>query len=177
MSYRDQIISAMKAIAAHPRSCFIGYNVINGRAGGSLSDIEESKLIEMPLAENLMIGAAIGLALDGRIPVVWVERCDFLTCGMDALVNHLAHLSKLSEGMHNPGVIVRVCVGNKEQPLFTGPTHTQNFAEALKSMLPFNVIELKYSETIATHYEYALRSAERGIPSLLIEFKDLYHIE
>lgn len=165
----------MNMLGEQPEVRFVGYNVRHGgKAGGSLNGVPEDQLIEMPLAENLMSGAAIGLSLDGYIPVLWYERMDFMTCGMDAIVNHLNYISLLSDGVHTPAAIIRVCVGNKTAPLFTGRTHTQDFTEALKLMVSFNVIPLRYTETIQTHYAYALGAARSGVSTMLVEYKDLY---
>lgn len=169
----------MLMLASEPRVVFCGYNVCNsgGSAGGSIKDISEERRWEFPLAENLMLGACIGISLDGLIPVCWLERFDFATCFMDALVNHLDKLTTLSEGQHKPAVIIRVCVGNKAAPLFTGPTHTQDFTDALRKMVSFNVIPLKFTETIRTQYDLALKAARMGVSTMLVEYKDLYSQE
>lgn len=176
MSYRDEILKSMEMLAAQPDVCFVGYNLCaaGGNMGGSLKDVPAEKIFEMPLAENLMTGAAIGMSLDGRVPVLWFERADFLFCALDAIVNHLNYIGELSNGQHRPGVIIRACIGNKNAPLFTGPTHTQNPYEAIKKLVSFNVHELLYNETIQTHYDLALKSARTGHSTMLFEHKDLY---
>lgn len=175
--YRDHLIEAMCQLGKDPSVVFVGYNCRYGKAGGTLAGVSEDQLIEMPLAENLMLGAAIGMSLDGFIPVVWFERCDFLTCAMDALVNHLNQIFQLSDGVHAPVCIIRVCVGNKYSPLFTGPTHTQNFANAINRLVTFNVVQLSFVETIQTHYKLALDAAKKGHSTMLIEFRDNYSNE
>lgn len=176
MSYRDEILKSMDMLAEQPEVCFIGYNLCpsGGSMGGSLRDVPAEKIFEMPLAENLCAGTAIGLSLDGRIPVLWFERMDFLTCAMDAIVNHLDKLAALSEGQHRPAVIIRVCVGNKQAPLFTGTTHTQDMTQGVKRMVSFNVVPLEYTETIRTHYDLALSAARNGVSTMLVEYKDRY---
>lgn len=173
MSYRDEIVKAMEMLADQPEVCFVGYNLCaaGGKAGGSIT---RGEIFEMPLAENLMLGAAIGMSLDGKIPVVWLERFDFATCLMDALVNHLDKLAMLSDGQHKPAVIIRACVGNKAGPLFTGITHVQDFSKAMKHLVSFNVVPLEYTETIKTHYDLALGAARNGHSTLLVEYKDRY---
>src|SRR6185436_15627676 len=124
MTIKEQLTEAMTMLGKDPDTCVVGYNTLYGKAAGTLSGFPEDRIFEMPLAENLMTGAAIGMSLDGRIPLVWYERADFLTCGMDAIVNHLNQIRGLSDGLHKPAAIIRVCVGNKSVPLFTGATHT-----------------------------------------------------
>lgn len=174
VTYKDHIITAMNECAANPRTVFVGYNVAIGRFGGTLNNVPESQLQEMPLAENLMVGAAIGLSLEGLIPIVAFERMDFLTCAMDAIVNHMDKLAQISDGQHKPGVILRVVVGNKNVPLFSGSTHTQNLSEGMRNMVGFPVKELRWKTEIAPAYEEAMRSAEHGFSTMLVEFKDLH---
>lgn len=176
-TYKSEIDRAMQTLAADSAVCFVGYNLCpaGGNAGGSLKSVSEDQIFEMPLAENLMSGAAIGLALDGRIPVLWFERADFLFCGMDAIVNHLNQLSTLSQGQHNPGVIIRVCIGNKLAPLFTGPTHTQDPYEAMLKLVQFQVLRIQKIRNIETFYRWALEAAKKGKSTLIFEEKDRYN--
>jgi len=175
MTYKDHISEAMATLAKDERVCFIGYNVKYGRAAGTLNSVPESRLFEMPLAENLMAGAAIGLSLEGRIPVLYIERMDFLTCCMDALVNHLDKLKDLSEGIHKPAVIIRCVVGNSQTPLFTGKTHTQNMSKAMRDMVSFPVHELFVKGLIQSEYSAAYRNAKAGTSTMLVDFKDSWN--
>lgn len=174
MSTKPQIMAAMEMLAGHPEVVAIGYNVRYGKAAGTLESFPEDRLIEMPLAENLMLGAAIGFSLDGLIPLVWVERSDFLTCGMDAIVNHLNYIGRLSEGLHKPAAIIRVCVGNKGIPLFTGPTHCQDFTNAMKALVSFPVVSLWWSKNVLGEYVSALDRARTGVSTMLFEYRDQY---
>jgi pyruvate/2-oxoglutarate/acetoin dehydrogenase E1 component len=118
----------MESLAADPLVRFVGYGVrIGGRAQGTLKNVPDSQLIEMPVAENLMVGFAIGLALKGLKPVVFIERFDFILNALDAIVNHLDKIETISRGEFKPAMILRIVVGNKSKPLFTGETHTQDF--------------------------------------------------
>lgn len=177
MTTKEILTEAMTELGQDLKVVFLGYNVLYGKAAGTMSGVPEEKLIEMPLAENLMTGAAIGFSLDGFIPVVWYERCDFLTCGMDAIVNHLNHISGLSDGQHKPAVIIRVCIGNKAAPLFTGPTHTQNFAQAMDHLVSFPVISLWWAKgLILEKYREALERAKGGESTMIFEFKDQWEV-
>jgi pyruvate/2-oxoglutarate/acetoin dehydrogenase E1 component len=172
MIYRDAITAAMRNLADDPLVKFYGYGLRTGRAMGTLKYAEASALIETPVAENLMVGLATGAALTGVRPVVYIERADFLLCCADAIVNHTDKLDTMSRGEFSAGVIFRVTVGNKRKPLFTGETHTQNFAEAFRSMLKMPVIELHDAEQIGVAYQDAHEAMTRGRSTMLFEFKD-----
>lgn len=174
-TYKDHITAAMDGIFSDPNVVGIGYNMRYGRAAGTLNNVKEEQLLEMPLAENLMMGAAVGMSLGGFIPFVYFERMDFVLCALDALVNHLDKLKELSDGMHKPACIIRCVVGNKDTPLFTGKTHTQNFSKALREMVSFQVLEMHVGAMIPTAYSVAYRNAKAGNSTILVDFKDLWN--
>lgn len=172
-SYKEEICLAMNMLSDDPKTCVVGYNTLHGRAGGTLNGFDPKRLTETPLAENCMAGVAIGMSLDGWLPLIWVERSDFLLCMFDALYNHLARISELSQGVHNPACIIRVAVGNKEAPLFTGVTHTQDYSDAMIAIGTIEVIRLKDKEYIAGCYAHALKKAKEGKSTILVEYRDL----
>lgn len=171
--YKDELCRAMEWLGEQPDTWVVGYNTKYSHAGGTLKEFPNERIVEMPLAEALMGGVAIGMSLDGLIPLVWFERCDFTTLAMDQIVNHADKISQLSDGIHKPACIYRVCVGNKQKPLFTGPTHTQCFARAFRELISFPVIQLKWQSSIFHEYEKAYRRAKNGSSTMLIEYKDL----
>lgn len=171
MTYKESIIKEMDILAEDRSTVFIGYGISKGKAMGTLKNVPESQLIETPVAENLMMGLAIGFSLRGKKPVVFVERCDFILNALDAIVNHLDKINSMSEGEFSPAVIIRVVTGNKFKPLFTGETHTQDFTEALRDMLSFPV--LRINDAGGECYKLAKRRIDRGESTILIENKDL----
>lgn len=179
-SYKESLTAAMTALAADPRRVFIGYGLITGRAMGTLRHVPDAQIIETPVAEGLMTSAAIGQSLAGRLPVVYFERGDFLTNAMDAIVNHLFAIRELSRGEFKPAVIIRVTIGNREKPLFTGPVHTQDFSGALDMLVGSaspGVIDTVWNINAepGCAEDFYRRAAERqaiGISTILFERKD-----
>ena len=88
--YKDKIRIEIEKLSQREDIVFIGYGLKFGsRGAGFLKNIPDDKIIETPVAENLMLSMAIGLSLEGKLPVVIYERMDFILNAMDALVNHL----------------------------------------------------------------------------------------
>lgn len=172
-SYRDCLCAAMEWLGEQPDTWVVGYNTKYSHAGGTLKQFPNERIVEMPLAEALMMGVANGMALHGLVPIVWFERMDFTTLAMDQIVNHTDKLATLSDGIHKPGVIIRCCVGNKQKPLFTGPTHTQDFGRAMRELVRFPIIQLKWQTSICKEYEKAYRRAKNGESTMLVEYRDL----
>lgn len=169
MTYKEIIAETMRELAKDPKVVFIGYNVGCGsKAGGTLEGIPDSQLIEMPLAENLMMSVAIGMAIEGYKPVVYFERMDFITNAMDSIVNHLDKLKILSRGEYDPQVMIRCVVGNTVNPLYTGLTHTQNLIEGMYGMVNFPVYAIPNKQCIRILYLGEFKT------KMLVEFKDSY---
>lgn len=172
-SYKEQLTTAMDALAADPLACFVGYGVRKNGALGTFKNIPPAQLIEMPVAENLLVGAAMGMALAGRRPLVFIERMDFILNAADAIVNHLDKVATLSRGEWSAGVIIRAVVGNRNKPLFTGEPHIQDFSEAFASMVQMPVIRLAAASDIVATYATAAQRQRAGGSTLLVEYKDL----
>lgn len=175
MTYKDALTKAMDDLAKDPLVRFVGYGVRRGRAMGTLKNVPDRMIVETSLAENLMTGLAIGMSLKGLRPVVFFERFDFVTNAMDALVNHLDKMGRLSNGEFMPAIIVRVVVGNRTKPLFTGLPHTQNLTKAMEHLVNFPVQDLPDTLSVQPAYEcaHAMLTGERPISTMLVEYKDL----
>jgi pyruvate/2-oxoglutarate/acetoin dehydrogenase E1 component len=79
------------------------------------------RVLDMPLAENLIIGAAVGAAAEGMRPVCEMQFADFIACGFDQLVNVAAKLH-YRQGVAVP-MVVRLPTGGG---FSGGPFHSQN---------------------------------------------------
>ena len=172
MNYKEQLIAAMDELSSDPLVRFIGYGVTIGRAMGTLNNVADNQLIEMPVAENLMVSFGIGLSLKGLKPVVFIERFDFVLNALDAIVNHLDKIGKISHGEFTPTMILRIVVGNRQKPLFTGKTHTQDFSPALRALVSFPVIGLADAGQIGIQYKAAHAFFGKR-STALVEYKDL----
>lgn len=175
MTYKGAIEQSMTMLAEDPKRRFVGYGLLRGKNGNGMKHVPDSSIFEMPVAENMMTGAAQGMAMCGLKPVVIFERADFLHCATDAIVNHLAKCREISRDQFNPCVIIRVVIGNKENPLFTGPTHTSNPAEAYRELVRLPIYVCNSSDAILTAYEMAMKDQDKGCcSSMIFEKKDLY---
>ena len=99
-----------------PRVVVLGEDV--GKFGGvfraTLGLIEEfgkDRVIDTPLAEAGIIGAAIGMAMYGLRPVPEIQFSDFIFPAFDQIVNELAKLRYRSGGQYAAPVVIRTPVG------------------------------------------------------------------
>ena len=173
MTYKQILSNTFAKLAQDAKILFVGYNTRINKAGGTLKDVPEEQLLETPLAENLMAGLATGMALKGYKPILYLERFDFITNALDCIVNQIDKINKLSKGEFCANIIIRCVVGKKNKPFFTGPTHTQNFSEAMSKLVSFPVISLLKKSAISKEYFRAYNNLNKH-STMLIEFQDYY---
>jgi pyruvate/2-oxoglutarate/acetoin dehydrogenase E1 component len=171
--YKEELEKANLILSKKDNAIFIGYGLEKGRALGTLASVERAKIIETLVAENLMVGLGIGMALKGFFPIIFIERMDFILNAMDAIVNHLSVVSRLSKNEFNPAMIIRVVVGNKNKPLYTGLVHTQDFSDPISEMVNFPVVKLTSPDLIIKEYEKAYERFLNGTSTIIVEYKDL----
>jgi pyruvate/2-oxoglutarate/acetoin dehydrogenase E1 component len=54
---------------------------------GFMDEFGADRVVDTPLAENAIIGTAVGAAIEGMRPVCEMQFADFISCGFDQLVN------------------------------------------------------------------------------------------
>jgi pyruvate/2-oxoglutarate/acetoin dehydrogenase E1 component len=175
MKYFDELRRAMNGLAGDPRVVFLGQAVADpGTAmSNTLQDVDPSKLIELPVAEEMQMGMAIGLSLRGQVPVAVYPRWNFLLLAVNQLVNHLDKLGSISAGGYKPQVIVRTGIGS-ERPLHPQHQHVGDFTDAFRQMLTtVEVVRLEEPGDIAPAYRKALERVD-GVSTILVEYGDYY---
>lgn len=173
MNYKEEVFKGMELLGQHPKTIFIGQAVAyKGTAlTHQVKNFPEEKLLELPVAEEFQAGVALGLALEGYIPVSMYPRMNFIILAMNQIVNHLDKWEAMSVGESKPKVIMKAVVGS-QYPLDPGHQHKANYTESFRSACTnIDIVELLYPEQIVPAYEKALQS-ERS--TLIIEHGDLY---
>src|SRR5258706_5555527 len=97
---------------------------------GFLDRFGEQRVIDPPIAESAIVGAAIGASLMGLRPVAEMQFSDFITCGYDQIVNFAAKC-RYRWGAGVP-IVIRAPSGGG---IHGGPFHSQN-PEALFTHTP-----------------------------------------
>jgi 2-oxoisovalerate dehydrogenase E1 component beta subunit len=88
---------------------------------GFAEEFGADRVWDTPLAENAIVGAAVGAAVEGLRPVCEMQFADFISCGFDQLVNVAAKMH------YRQGVAVPMVVRLPSGGGFSGgPFHSQN---------------------------------------------------
>ena len=105
-----------RAMADDPKVLMMGEDI--GRLGGVfrvteglLAEFGENRVLDTPLAESGIIGAAIGLAMRGYRPVCEIQFDGFIFPGFDQITSQLAKLTSRHEGTARFPVVIRVPYG------------------------------------------------------------------
>jgi pyruvate/2-oxoglutarate/acetoin dehydrogenase E1 component len=88
---------------------------------GMLDRFGEKRVIDTPIAEGAIVGAAIGASLLGMRPIAEMQFIDFISCAFDQLTNFAAK-NRYRWGQGVPIVVRGPCGGGVRG----GPFHSQN---------------------------------------------------
>jgi pyruvate dehydrogenase E1 component alpha subunit len=169
ISYKIGASVSMEHMAEN-NAVFIGYNVKNGNAMGTLKNVPDELKIETPVAENLMVGLGIGMSFEGYRPVVYFERHDFMLVAADAIGNHLNHIERTSHGEYQCPVVLKTVIADSG-PFYSGPTHSQDFTEVFEKLVNFPVVVPDNGKELIDAYQWAAKSSR---PTMIVEKKSLY---
>ena len=131
MGMAEALRDAMRvAMRADPRVLLIGEDIgVPGGFGGGftvtlgLSDeFGRARVIDTPISEGAIVGAAVGAAMVGMRPVAEMQYGDFVFCAMDQVVNQAAKMHYMSNGQVSVPMVLRLPVGASER----GAQHGQS---------------------------------------------------
>ena len=171
-TYLDAIRTALQdAMAEDPRVFCLGEDI--GAYGGAFKATEglmethgEWRVLDTPIAEQAIAGAAIGAAMMGQRPVAEFQFMDFALLASDLMVNFAAK-AHWRWGQACPVVFRGPCgagVGG-------GPFHSQN-PEA--HFLPAPGLKVVAPGTVADAYALLRAAIQDEDPVLFLEHKALY---
>jgi len=78
---------------------------------GLADEFGHARVMDTPISEIAIIGAAVGAALTGMRPVAEMQYGDFVFCGMDQVINQAAKMRYMSNGQFSVPLVLRLPVG------------------------------------------------------------------
>jgi 2-oxoisovalerate dehydrogenase E1 component len=139
-----------------------------GITSGLMAKFGENRVLDTPISENVIAGAAVGAAMTGLRPVAEIEFGDFLTCCMDPIINQMAKLRFMTGGQVKLPLVIRTNTGSG---FSAGAQHSQSL-EALLMHVPGLTIAVPSTPRDA---KGLLRAAIRSDnPVLFFEHKGIY---
>jgi len=112
LQYSLAINEALRQMMLLDKSVFlIGQGVkspwyVGNTAKGLLEDFGPERVIDTPVSENAVTGAAVGAAIAGMRPIVVHPRMDFMMYALDPIINEAANWHYMSGGRGSVPVVI-----------------------------------------------------------------------
>ncbi|WP_026896227.1 alpha-ketoacid dehydrogenase subunit beta [Clostridiisalibacter paucivorans] len=142
-----------------------------GVTAGLFDEFGEKRVRDTPISEGAIIGTAIGAAATGLRPIAELMFIDFLTVGMDQLVNQAAKMRYMFGGKITLPMVVRLPAGAGVQ---AAAQHSQSL-EAWITHVPG--LKVVYPSTPQDALGLMLGAIEDDNPVMYIEHKLLYGMD
>lgn len=176
MNLQEAINDALRLKMAEDESVYLMGEDI-GRMGGVFrvtsglqARFGPERVLDSPLSETALVGAAIGMALLGLRPVVEIQFMDFIYPAADQIVNELARLRYRSGGQFAAPIVIRApCGGGIRGGLY----HSQS-PEAMFLHVPGLKVVTPSSPAAAKGL--LISALEDEDPVLFLEPKRLYKL-
>jgi pyruvate dehydrogenase E1 component beta subunit len=137
---------------------------------GLIEKFGPERVIDTPLAESTIVGAAIGMAIYGLRPVAEIQFEGFMFKAYDHIYNHASRYRKRSQGLYNVPLVIRAPYGAGVRAL----EHHSDAPEALFTHLPGLTVVIPSTPSDA---KGLLTSAiEFPDPVIYLEPKRLYRL-
>jgi len=176
-TYASAILDCMNfAMSSNPSSVLMGQGIgdhkgIFGTTTGLAEKFGSNRVIESPIAEEMMTGFGLGTSLNGLYPIMTHIRADFSFVAMNQIVNLYAKYRYMFGGQFHPSGMIRMIVGRSWGQ---GAQHAQS-PQSIFSHIPGIKVIMPFSaEAVLENYLYEINRADRLVISL--EHRNLYDI-
>lgn len=177
MSYIEAVNAALRAeLNEDDRTLLYGEDV--GKSGGIFAaarylqrDFGADRVFDTPIAENAILGSAVGAALAGAKPIVEIMWADFIFVALDQLINQAANVRYITGGKSHVPLVVRTQQGATPGSC---AQHSQSI-EAFIAHMP----GIKVALAATPHDAYTLLRAAAADPDpcVVIEARSLYPVK
>ena len=173
-TYREAIRQALlDAMQADPSVILIGeevglYGGAYGVTKGLIDLFGANRVIDAPISEAAIVGAAIGAAMTGLRPVAELMYVDFIGMTMDQLANQAAKSRYMFGGQISVPMVLRTQGG-------TGRSAAAQHSQSLEAwVLHTPGLRLVMPATVNDAYHLLRQSLTQPDPVVFIEHKGLY---
>jgi len=177
LSYSEAILEATQQEMARDESVFVmgqGVDDPKGTVGTTLGlheDFSVKRSFDIPIAEDGMLGVAIGAALAGLRPINVHIRMDFMLVCMNQLINMAAKSHYMFGGSVNVPLVVRGAIGRSWGQ---GAQHSQSFHSFFMHTPGLKVVAPSLAKDAKGAMVQAIRDDN---PVVFIEHRMLYGLK
>lgn len=173
MNFVEAIRSAHRFILeSNPKSLILGLgvNYPNG-ADGTTSGLGEefpNRVLDTPISELSVTGAAVGMASQGLRPIVHHGRVEFAMLAFDQIFTQASRWNYMFGGGYPCPVVLRICIGRQWG---NGPQHTANYHSIFLQALG---LDIYIPSSPRDAWRALMASSESDHPAVMLEHRWLY---
>lgn len=184
MMYRDAVLTTIaEEMARDSNVVVLGEDVVGGMgtAGGPeaiggiwststglFGQFGANRVIDTPISESAIIGAAAGLALSGKRPVAELMFADFIGVCLDQIWNQIAKFRYMFGGKSKCPAVIRMAYG---AGFNAAAQHSQSVHQILTGMPGLKVVMPSSPADVKGLLRTAIRDDD---PVIFLEHKALY---
>lgn len=184
MMYREAVLSTIaEEMARDPNVVVLGEDVVGGMgtAGGPeaiggiwstsvglFGKFGAERVIDTPISESAIVGAAAGLALSGKRPVAELMFADFIGVSLDQIWNQIAKFRYMFGGKTRCPAVIRMAWG---AGFNAAAQHSQGVHQILTGMPGLKVVMPSTPADVKGLLRTAIRDDD---PVIFLEHKALY---
>ena len=170
-------LALSQAMSEDPTVVALGEDLGRGGVFGQYRDAEgvplarrfgTDRIVDTPISESTIVGAAVGMALAGCRPVVELRVVDFALCAIDEIVNQAAKNRYMFGGQGRVPLVLRMPIGIWSA---SAAQHSQSL-EAWFAHIPGLVVVAP--GTPADNHGLLLAALQSGDPVVYLEHKELW---
>jgi 2-oxoisovalerate dehydrogenase E1 component beta subunit len=130
----------------------------------------EERVRDTPLAENMIVGLAVGMSVMKLKPVAEIQFMDFICAGIEQLLSHASRFRNRTRGRLSCPLVIRTPSGGG----IRAPEHHSDSLEALFSQIPGLRVVIPSSPARA--YGLLLAAIRDPDPVIFMEPKRIYRL-
>ncbi|MGD0466284.1 MAG: alpha-ketoacid dehydrogenase subunit beta [Gammaproteobacteria bacterium] len=140
------------------------------RATVGLQEKFPDRVLDVPLAENMIAGISVGMAACGLIPVAEIQFMGFLYSALDQIISHASRMRIRTQGRLSCPMVIRTPYGGG----IHAPEHHSESTEAILAHIPGIRVVVPSSPSMA--YGLLLASIFDPDPVIFLESTRLYRL-
>jgi acetoin:2,6-dichlorophenolindophenol oxidoreductase subunit beta len=184
MMYRDAVLSTIaEEMARDPNVVVLGEDIVGGMgtpggpeaiggiwstSTGLFGQFGKERVIDTPISESAIIGAASGLALSGKRPVAELMFADFVGVCLDQIWNQMGKFRYMFGGKSTCPAVIRMAWGAGYN---AAAQHSQGVHQILTGMPGLKVVMPSTPADVKGLLRTAIRDDD---PVIFLEHKALY---
>lgn len=184
MMYREAVVATLvQEMERDPNVVVLGEDVVGGMgtpggpeaiggiwstSTGLFGKFGADRVIDTPISESAIVGAAAGLALTGKRPVAELMFADFIGVSLDQIWNQIAKFRYMFGGKTKCPAVIRMPYGSGYN---MAAQHSQSVHQMLTGMPGLKVVMPSTPADVAGLLRTAIRDDD---PVVFLEHKALY---